>query len=241
MHPKTKTTMNENVSYNIIGDIHARTCWKNLVREDCINIFVGDYFDPYEYVPQAERMANFQEILDFKQQHPETVLLYGNHDLHYLIADEHYSRYEPHYANEYRQAFLKTHSLFYGVAYPIADKFIVTHAGVTKEWYEKYFGLYHSESLTEVAEKINSLWHQNKQAFSFDTNATDWNDHYGTSPTHSPLWIRPDVLVGHDLFSGTGIKQIVGHSQTGAGVTKDHNIICVDCLGTKEKSYLLEI
>ena len=38
-------------AYNIIGDIHARVCWKNLVQEDCVNIFVGDYFDPYEYVP----------------------------------------------------------------------------------------------------------------------------------------------------------------------------------------------
>jgi hypothetical protein len=50
-----------------------------------------------------------------------------------LIADEHYSRYEPHYANEYWQAFLKTQSLFYGIAYPIADKALVTHAGVTKD------------------------------------------------------------------------------------------------------------
>jgi len=73
-------------SYNIIGDIHGRTCWKNLVREDGVNIFVGDYFDPYGYVPQVERMANFQDIMEFKRQHPETVLLYGNHDGSSLIA-----------------------------------------------------------------------------------------------------------------------------------------------------------
>ena len=228
-------------SYNIIGDIHGRTCWKNLVREDSINIFVGDYFDPYEYVTQAERMANFQEILDFKRQHPETVLLYGNHDLHYMISSEHYSRYESQYANEYWRAFTQAESLFHGIAYPIAEKALVTHAGVTKEWYEKYIGAYQSESLTEVAKKINKLWQQDKRPFTFDANATDWADFYGTSPTHSPVWIRPDVLVEHDLFAGTDIKQIVGHSQTGAGITKDHNIICVDCLGTKEKSYIVEI
>jgi hypothetical protein len=233
--------MKENNFYNIIGDIHGRTCWKNLVREDSINIFVGDYFDPYEYIPQAERMANFQKIIDLKQQHPETVLLYGNHDLHYLIADEHYSRYEPRYANEYWRAFIQAKTLFHGIAFPIEDKALVTHAGVTKEWYERYFGACQSESITEVAEKINRLWEEDKKAFTFDANATEWDDFYGVSPTHSPLWVRPDTLVKHNLFAGTYIKQIVGHSQTGAGVTKDHNIICVDCLGTKERSYILEI
>ena len=241
MHPQAETIMKTTCLYNIIGDIHGRTCWKNVVREDYVNVFVGDYFDPYEYVSHVERLANFYDILDFKRQHPETVLLYGNHDLHYLIADEHYSRYEPHYANEYWQAFTQSESLFHGIAYSIADKALVTHAGVTKEWYEKYFGAYQSDSLDEVAEKINQLWQQDKQPFTFEANATEWGDRYGTSPTHSPLWIRPDELVAHDLFAGTDIKQIVGHSQTGAGVTKDHNIICVDCLGTKEKSYLLEV
>lgn len=233
--------MKTNNSYNIIGDIHGRSCWKNLVRENCINIFVGDYFDPYEYIPYEERLSNFQDILAFKHQHPETVLLYGNHDLHYLISEEHYSRFEPRYANDYWHVFKQSESLFHGIAYPIADKALVTHAGVTKEWYEKYFGAYQSESLDEVADKINHLWKENKQAFTFDANATEWDDFYGTSPTHSPVWIRPDALVAHDLFAGTAVKQIIGHSQTRAGITKDHNIICVDCLGTREKSYLMDV
>lgn len=229
-----------NKTYNIIGDIHARTCWKKLVREECVNIFVGDYFDPYEScVPQVERMANFYEILDFKRHHPETVLLYGNHDLHYLISQEHYSRYDPLYAHEYRNAFMQSLSLFYGIAYPIGDKALVSHAGVTKEWYEKYFAPYQSEPIAEVAHKINERWSQDKEVFTFDANVSEWGDYYGTSPTHSPVWIRPEVLVQHDLFSGT-IKQIIGHTQTGAGVTKDHNIICVDCLATKERSYIFE-
>ena len=232
--------MNIHASYNIIGDIHGRSCWKNLVRENSVNIFVGDYFDSYEYFSPAEQMYNFQDIIAFKHQRPETVLLYGNHDLHYLITSEHYSRYDPIAAPEYRHALMENKSFFYGIAYPIEEIALVTHAGVTKEWYEKYFGSYQSESLAEVAQKINELWNQHMQAFTFDANASEWGDHYGTSPTHSPIWIRPDVLVKHDLFNGT-IKQIIGHTQTEAGVMKDHNLVCVDCLGTKEKSYLLEI
>lgn len=231
--------MNTN-TYNIIGDIHARACWRNVVREDCINIFVGDYFDPYEYVPQEERMTIFRDILEFKRQHPETVLLYGNHDLHYLIDGERYSRYQPEFAADYRMAFRQSESLFHGIAFAIADKALVTHAGVTKDWYEKYFGPYRTESLETIAEKINELWRRNKRAFTFDANATEWLDCYGTSPTHSPVWIRPEILVKHDLFAGAESKQIVGHSQTGAGVMSDHNVINVDCLGTKKKSYQIE-
>lgn len=230
-----------NMKYNIIGDIHARTCWRHLVKEEYINIFVGDYFDPYEYIPQVERVANFQALMDYKWEYPNnTILLYGNHDLHYLIADEQYARYEPRYANEYWRMFMQTESLFYGVAFPIGNKALVTHAGVSKEWYESYFGKYKSESLAEVADKINQLWQENKQAFAFEPNATTWGDRYGISPTHSPLWIRPDTLVKHDLFAGKEVKQIIGHTQTEAGVMKDHNIICVDCLGTKEKSFIWE-
>ena len=231
--------MNTNLPYNIIGDIHARTCWKTLMREDCVNIFVGDYFDSCENDSPAEQMYNFQKIIEFKQQRPETVLLYGNHDLHYLISGEQYSRYNPHAAFEYRQALLESQPLFHGIAYPIGEIALVSHAGVTKEWYEKYLGSFQSESLLVVAQKINKLWKQDKNAFTFDANVTEPDDHYGTSPTHSPIWIRPETLVEHDLFNGT-IKQIIGHTQTGAGVTKDHNIICVDCLGTKERTYQLE-
>ena len=229
-----------NITYNIIGDIHARTCWRDLVREDCINIFVGDYFDPYEYVPQEERMANFHAIMDYKRHHPETVLLYGNHDLHYLISGERYSRYEPSYAIDYLHAFTDSQSLFHGIAYPVKDIAFVTHAGVSKEWYVKYFGSYQSEPLTEIARKINQLWDQDKQAFTFDANVSEPGDRGGFSPTHSPLWIRPETLVRHDLFAGTDIKQIIGHTQTRAGVMKDHNLVLVDCLDTRVASHIIE-
>mgnify|MGYP006874643990 CR=1 FL=1 len=29
--------------YNLIGDIHGRDAWQQLVREDAVNIFMGDY------------------------------------------------------------------------------------------------------------------------------------------------------------------------------------------------------
>ena len=228
------------MKYNIIGDIHARTCWRHLVQEDCVNIFVGDYFDPYEYVPIEEQIVNYRAIITFIEQHPETVLLYGNHELHYLISTERYSSYDTLNAPRLSRVLNESRPFFHGIAYPIGEKALVTHAGVTKEWYEKYIGTYQSEPLVEVAQHINDLWNTNMSAFTFDSNATEPNDRSGISPTHSPIWVRPDTLKQHDLFAGTNIKQIFGHTQTEAGVMSDCNLIYVDCLGTREKTYVIE-
>ncbi len=72
-------------TYNIIGDIHGRDTWKRLVDDNCVNVFVGDYFDPYLDFTIEELERNFMEIVEYKRKHRKnTVLLYGNHDMDYL-------------------------------------------------------------------------------------------------------------------------------------------------------------
>ena len=57
------------MKYNVIGDIHGRTSGKELVIEDGINIFVGDYFSPYHRGYTFEKcMQNFHDIIEFKKQ-----------------------------------------------------------------------------------------------------------------------------------------------------------------------------
>ena len=95
--------------YNLIGDPHGRDVWKKLVREDAINIFLGDYLDPYpsdNLQAGVDDWGNLQEILKYKQTHANTVLLLGNHDLHY-IWHEHYSRYNVMHAAKYEEFFLR--------------------------------------------------------------------------------------------------------------------------------------
>lgn len=67
------------MKYNVIGDIHGRVCWKELIISNAINIFVGDYFSPYDDISFEDCKKNFLEIIEYKKEHPETVLLYGNH------------------------------------------------------------------------------------------------------------------------------------------------------------------
>lgn len=126
-------------TYNIIGDIHGRDAWKQIVDDNCINVFVGDFFDPYEYFPIETMERNFLEITEYKQKHMDkVVLLYGNHDMCYLPdVFERTNRYDRTNAIRIRQLFETTKELFYGVAYPIGDDYLVSHAGVTYQWKKK--------------------------------------------------------------------------------------------------------
>ena len=70
-----------------IGDIHGSSNWKKVVQKEDLNttiLFVGDYFDSF-FIPPADQIKNFKEIVKLKLANPESVILIvGNHELHYL-------------------------------------------------------------------------------------------------------------------------------------------------------------
>lgn len=221
---------------NLIGDIHGQDSWQQLVRDDAVNVFLGDYFDSKHGHSHDQVVANFRHIIDYKSQHPQTILLYGNHDLNYLLDTDYRSRFsQPGHRNEYLQLFTETEHLFHGVAFAVGDCFI-SHAGVTKEWYSKYFDAYNNEPPFVIADRINRLWEANKYAFSFSTNATLPSDHWGESPTHSPLWIRAWVLPEHNLFEGTRVHQIIGHTPHDDITPINDHITCIDCLHVRPRA-----
>ncbi len=221
------------ISHNIIGDIHGRDIWKQLVDDTLINVFIGDFFDPYtRRIPFEECMRNFTEIVSYKKQHHEnTVLLWGNHELHYLLRNElreRYSRFDYENADAIGEALEENSCYFSGIAYSIGDKYLVTHAGVSRYWYMKWFGAYHGQELSSVAQDINNLWDLNRAAFSVQANGTFPYDQ--DSPTQSPLWVRPWALEKHNLFEGTAYIQVFGHTQC-SKISEHNRLICIDCLG----------
>lgn len=125
--------------YNIIGDIHGRTDWIYLVKEDAINIFVGDYFSPYdEKITFEDCKRNFLDIIEYKKKHwDNTILLIGNHDEDHWHICEYYSRHDRIHEDEIRELF-EMHKGLFQVAYSIENKALVTHAGVSYVWYERY-------------------------------------------------------------------------------------------------------
>lgn len=221
------------IGHNIIGDIHGRDCWKRFVDDNLINVFIGDFLDPYTYsISFDDCKHNFLEIIDYKKQHPDkTILLWGNHELHYLLQrelDERYSRFDYKNCDEIERILEDNSCYFSGVAYSIGDEYLVTHAGVSRYWYMRWFGAYNGERLDTVAEEINNLWNLNRRAFSVQGNGTFPYDQ--DSVTQSPLWVRSWVLEKCNLFENTSYRQVFGHTQCSR--IREHNgLICIDCLG----------
>lgn len=223
--------------YNIIGDIHGRDSWRRLVDENCINVFVGDYFDPYEDIHFMDLQYNFMEIIEFKKKHPDNVvLLYGNHDFEYLPGVfEKSNRFDGLNAQTISWLLMKTIDLFEGVAYAIGEDYLVTHAGVTSDWKNTYLPHVADIKPSSMAAAINDLWRKDKTPFSFGANCYG-NDFCGEDPHHSPIWVRPESLCLHNLYKGTSVKQIVGHTKM-KEITEVAGVVLVDCLDTVEQSY----
>ena len=229
--------------YNIIGDTHGRDAWRQLVREDAVNIFLGDYFDPYSSDQDKageQELANLLSIIEFKQQRPETVLLLGNHELHYLI-DEEYSRHNDSYADRFA-ACLREHWHLFQVAYAIGNRILVSHAGVTQPWC-KLAGIEEGVSPRDLMHAVNERMNEEATRWLFGVDRTfePW-DTYGLSITASPLWVRPSTMMMYGRLTneeGKTIIQIMGHTQS-EELILTVPWIYVDCLGSASQSLLVE-
>lgn len=73
------------MKYQFFGDTHGETHWKELLDPECIQVFLGDYFSPYRGQTYEQCRDNLLEILQYKAEHPETILLLGNHKIKFLL------------------------------------------------------------------------------------------------------------------------------------------------------------
>ena len=124
-----------------IGDIHGSTKWRNIIdgNKDVQIVFLGDYLDPYVEYDCDEILDNLIEIIDFKRNNKDrVVLLLGNHDLHYISSDaEICTRFDFRIARKAGILFIENFKLFQ-YAFQLKD-IIFTHAGISQRWFEKDF------------------------------------------------------------------------------------------------------
>lgn len=118
-------------------DIHGRVFWKySIEHKDEFDkiIFLGDYLDAYSPDLLVNEKDNFKEIIQFKKDNlDKVILLLGNHDCHYINSKIlHSSRYNPFKANIYHKLFNNNLDLFQLVY--IYNKYLFSHAGVYEEW-----------------------------------------------------------------------------------------------------------
>ena len=181
----------------VLGDIHGIMVWKDIIAKEQPDqvIFLGDYVSTHENVSDEEQVENLKEILRYKDEHPETILLRGNHDLQHLgYYWAECSGYFPRVAME--MSHLKDEFLAKTQWIHVMGNIVFSHAGISRVWLEDNF-------LT--LDDINMLGPT--ELFGF--TSSDPRDQFGDSPEQPPTWIRPMTLMKVMIPDYT---QVVGHT-----------------------------
>lgn len=223
----------------VLGDIHGRTFWKDAVKDvdeyDKI-IFIGDYLDYYpdewedgEHTRKND-IDNFLEIIDFKTKYKDKViLLKGNHDEHYTseLFDEYAGgTRKDKFNSKYIKEIFDEFNDYFQLAYEetIGDRrFLFTHAGVCKSWYEKYKDL-----IGELnAENLNKLDFSDEGQLALAQIST-YRSWFGEK-TGSILW--SDVRERHvdESENIEGIYQVFGHTRLNGKPIITEQWACIDC------------
>lgn len=201
----------------VIGDLHGRTQWKFITANEDYDkvVFLGDYFDSHENITHEAQIKNFEDLLTFKSDSPDkVVILYGNHD-HSYYCGERCSGYNPEYADRISEVIKEADQLSYLQAVYVQDDVIMSHAGVSKYWLQN---IACKESPSEITLEDPSI---------FDFNYVTGVDYYGDTISQSPIWIRPKSLVSNALED---YRQIVGHTPYLKPVVFNDRIYCNDLM-----------
>jgi predicted phosphodiesterase len=202
-----------------IGDIHGRKKWEALQSEVADRIiFLGDYFDSYDGISQADQIKNFENILAWKRQEPaKVVLLFGNHDYHYLV--EGLVQYTGYRANPQISQIVQTavNNRWLQLLH-LEDGYLFSHAGISSRWLEL---IKKHENLSW--EEIPEILYTQPGLLNFGVFGYSYSD-YGDDPEQGPLWIRPRSL---DQYPLPAWIQVVGHTvQTKIQIGE--NLILID-------------
>lgn len=212
----------------IVPDVHGRLFWRKVLdnRDDRI-VFLGDYSDPYsrEGFTHDDALHELSDIIRFKKENMERVtLLLGNHCMSYIEERFRCCRFSEEHYEAYHALYIENRDLFQ-VAFEYEQneqKYLFTHAGVSKGWLE-----YNKDELVEgegdsVAELLNRTFAVKPEIWSQVSIWRGGRDDYG-----SPIWADLDE---HDeLGAFPEVIQIFGHSQLQDYPYINENMWDVDC------------
>lgn len=219
----------------IIPDIHGRTFWKGALRnretEDIV--FLGDYVDPYDYegITTEQAIANLEEILAFKHEHPDNVtLLLGNHDLGYLCPSINMCRHSDEYEDEIERLFtdhlqdfvLCTSRQIQGKTY------LFSHAMLNSYWLklcQQYLHFDYSHP-KEIASLLNQMFStQQEKMYLLLSVVSRYRG--GEFPFGSIVWSDIDeTQIPNAIVQGT--YNVFGHTQLQRHLIYP-DFACLDC------------
>lgn len=184
----------------VIGDIHGRDCWKDIINKEVDFdkvIFLGDYVSTHDCITGQQQITNLEEILQLKEDNPDKViLLRGNHDTqhlgYYWAECSGLFREVLSYMQTIKKRFLEDTQWIY-----IEDRIVFSHAGISDDWMT-------NSGFMNLNEVLNA---NPDERFGFIPD-NPW-DNYGTSVTQSCVWIRPQALCKCNIPE---YDQVVGHT-----------------------------
>lgn len=202
----------------VIPDIHGSTYWKknyleNRDKADAA-VFLGDYVDSFNLIEKGENAAkNLEDIFRTTKDDKNCHILLGNHDAAYCLfakGDPRVSGHQQYMETRYNNIFEENADRI-KIAVEL-DGWVLSHAGISKSWYEDYCKYYYENFFGKEAPEspvgaCNEMWRM-KNLSLLDYNDNDWSG-YGNSKWQTPLWIRPTALIGDMCYP----KQIVGHTE----------------------------
>ena len=212
--------------YLIIGDLHCRPIWKDIVAKEgntCDKIiFLGDYTCPKEvkFDDPTDACGFLYEVLEYKDKNPDKViLLRGNHDLNsigYYWAQcwpKDNGKVQAYWqTDDVKNWFLKNTQWVYRIPF---TNIVCSHAGCSTVFLDnayKYLSktcnqYYHGIPVpyTWIIDNLNIL--EPSELFGFtDDNTFDTN---GISKCQPCTWIRPYTLLEYGVKD---VIHVVGHT-----------------------------
>ena len=157
----------------------------------------------------------FDAAIAFAKKYPDTLWVYGNHDLCYLW-DERESGYSPAAAytvvkklEELKSALPEGNEIRYVQK---IDNVLFCHGGITEYFVKKVVPAAKYDDVDEVVRIINGLPREYM-----------WSD-------VSPIWHRPQYTVGK-MYGADKILQVVGHTPV-EEIYREGNVISCDVFST---------
>ena len=220
----------------VIPDDHGRGFWKEFVKghEDEMIIFLGDYVDPYPYenISEEETLANLLDIIKFKKDHMESViLLLGNHDCSYRYNSSLCNcRYAKRLAADFRKAFNDNKDLFQ-LAFECKigyKEYNFSHAGIPDNWISNMEATFYRKEGESNVEFLNRLYKEERwellDYLRYISTTRGGIDPYGSCIWCDVReWLRTVKLVDSKTF------QVFGHTQLREEPIITDKIACLDC------------
>ncbi len=228
----------------VFGDTHGRDLWVYIVKKENPDkvIFIGDYLDSFD-VPPIIQLSNLEKIIEYKKEKPEdVVLLFGNHDFHYLKCatsiGERYSGFQASQMFRY-QILLEENLKLFDMCHN-HNGILLSHAGISHDWL-KLNKFYDLDPQIPVEDFVNDLFIYKPSRFCFDGR-----DPYGDDVDQSPIWIRPRSLMQSNKksFLKKDYIQVVGHTTQNSidikGKSTGGKYFFIDTLGTSGEYLIIE-